>query len=258
MSFAWIKPVATSLLLSSCVLAALSVAGCAGDNWGEDKSETENALVGKVTAGRIVTTNTDGLRLRKTPSRENTKNIIGLIPTGTNVKIVDGSPTDGFYKVEVMDKKVRDDLVVDTGWVFGEYLNGEEEEEFDPDESRTGTHDVPTVMSAKLVVSSCAGLKDDKGEPMTRTVEDVISGKLAYGVIAIDADTFSYNMRAGIDEVDAKSSFNPRGKRVKFKIVKTAKGSQPDGFTATICSSSNLNVPRNSDGRVTLSVYAYW
>jgi hypothetical protein len=236
----------------------MSLVGCAADNWGEDKSETENALIGKVTAGRIVTTNTDGLRLRRNPTRENTKNIIGLIPKGTQVKIIDGSPTDGFYKVEVIDKKVRDDLAADSGWVFGEYLNGEEEQEFDPNESRTGTHDVPTVMQAKLTVSSCAGLKDDKGEPMTRTVEDAISGKLAYAVIAIDTNTFAYNMRASIDEVDAKSSFNTRGKKVKFKIVKTAKEAPDGGFTATICSSSDLDIPRDADGRVTLSVYAYW
>jgi len=245
-----------SVLLFS--LLSTAVAGCSADNWGEDQSGAESALTGRVTAGRIVTTATDGLRLRRNPSRENTKNIIGLIPKDTNVKILDGVPNDGFYKVEVMDAKVKSGLAAATGWVFGEYLNGDEEEPFDPDESRTGTHDVPTVMKAKLVVSDCKGLTDDKGEPMTRTVEDVISGKLNYAVIAIDTNTFSYNMMARIEELEAKSSFNANGKKVKFKVVKTEKQAPEGGFTATICSSTNVAIPVDGDGRVTLSVYAYW
>lgn len=231
--------------------------GCAAaDNWAEEQGGSESALTGKVTAGRVVQTVTDGLRLRKTPTRVNTNNIIGLIPQGTNVKILDGTPSDGFYKIEVLDKTIRDALVVDSGWVFGEYLSGEAEEPFDPDESLTGTHDVPTEMRVKLTISDCKGLKDDQGKAMAPTIDDALSGRSSYAVLAIDTNTFSYGMKAKIQELDQKSSFNPSGKAIKLKIVKTVK-EQPAGmFTVTLCSTATTTIPTDG-GLLNLAVYPY-
>jgi hypothetical protein len=249
----------TSTLVSLLAITLLA-AGCASENWVEDEGGSDSALTGKVTVGRVVQTVTEGLRLRRTPSRENTNNIIGLIPTGSNVKIVDGTPTDGFYKIEVIDKKVRDALEADIGWVYGEYLNGDAEEPpADPDQSLTGTWDVASEVRVNFKISDCKGLKDDQGKPMAPTIDDVLEkGTSSYAVLAIDTNTYSYGMKAKIKEVDQKSSFNPGGKPVKFKIVKTAKTQPQDGFTVTICGrpESAMTLPTDN-GLLNLSVYAY-
>ncbi len=239
-----------------CFLAIVGcTAACTAPGIGEEDGDTSgDALSGRVTVGRIVQTAGEALRLRRAPTRTTTSNIVGVLPKGTSVKILESVPNDGFYKVEVQDAALVKKLRTSTGWVYGEYLTGDAEEPQDPDESRTGTWDVPTQMKAKLVVSSCADLRDDQGNAFAPSLDDAIAGKTSYAAIAIDTNTFAYGMKATIDQVDAKS-----GKTIKFKVLKTAT-SAPDGpFTVTICTrSGTAEGLAPADGFVDLSVYAYW
>jgi hypothetical protein len=246
------------LLFLLASLAPLAACGAPSDD-DDGSTEGADALSGRVTAGRVVQTIGDGLRLRSKPSRVTTANIIGVLPKGTSVKIVDGVPNDGFYKVQVVDAAVAARLHPSTGWVYGEYLNGEAEEPQDPDESRTGTWDVPTKMKARLVVTKCSALKDDKGNAFAPPLDDALAGKSSYAAIALDTNTFSFGMKATIDQVDAKGALNPSAKPIKLKILKTAAAS-PDGpVTATICTVSGAAEGlATEDGFVDLSVYAYW
>ena len=232
--------------------------GCASPATTEDTAGSNSALSGSVAAGTVTKTSTDGLRLRKTADKTNLSNVIGLIPIGTQVKIVTGTPTKGFYQIKVLDPALAKALQVDTGWVYGDYLTGKATEPTAPDESLTGTHDVDTIASVDWIQSDCTGLVDDAGNPMAPSVDDVLLGSAhAYAVIAIDTNTFSYGTSASIDEVDQASLFNPGGVKVPLKIVKTST-TQPDGpFTVTICMSpsSKALLPTDANGRVTLHVH---
>lgn len=241
------------------VLVGSLLAACAAPGLEEEMSGSDSALSGTVAAGTVTKTTTDGLRLRRTPDKASSANVIGLIPIGTQVKIVTGKPTNGFYKLQVLDETLAQKLAVDTGWVYGDYLEGKDEEPAPSEEepSLTGTHDVPTVARVKWIGSDCKNLKDDQGKPMAPSVDDFLlsSGK-PFAVIGIDTNTFSYGMTASIEEIDQPSSFNPGGVKVPLKIVKTARA-QPDGmFTVTICMSpaSKALLPTDEDGLLTLSV----
>lgn len=243
--------------------ALLLVGACAADSAElDDDTSSAEALSGNVDNGAIVKTVTDGLRLRKTPSKADETNIVGLLPRGTRVKIVDGRETNGFYKVNVLSTPIRDDLTTPIGWVFGDYLAGRAVEPgangtTEREESRTGTRAAPTVMRVNFTVTDCRTLNDDKGKPMTPSIDDFLTTSgLTHAVIGIDTNTFSYGARATIDEVDAPSLFNPGGTKVPLTIVKTAK-TQPSGaFTVTLCSNKATTslLPAN-DGMLTLSVY---
>ena len=249
------------------LLALSFLIGCAAPATGEDLSGTDSALSGTVAAGTVTKTITDGLRLRKTPDKsaatdaDKTKsNIYGLIPIGTQVKILTGKPTNGFYQIKVLDAALVKALQVDTGWVFGDYLQGKAEEPADPaaDVSLTGTHDVDTIATVDFISSDCTDLKDDMGRAMAPTVDDfLLSSGHPYAVIGIDTNTFSYGMMASIEEIDQASSFNPGGVKVPLKIVKTSKTQPAGGFTVTICmsDSSKALLPTDANGRVTLHVH---
>lgn len=241
--------------------------GCAAPATGEELSGTDSALSGNVAAGTVTKTTTDGLRLRRTPDKSSDKsadktlsNIVGLIPIGTQVKIVTGTPTNGFYQIKVLDAALVKALKVDTGWVFGDYLEGKAEEPADPaeDVSLTGTHDVDTIATVDFIASDCTDLKDDMGRAMAPTVDDyLLSSGHPYAVIAIDTNTFSYGSSASIEEIDQASSFNPGGVKVPLKIVKTSRTQPAGGFTVTICmsTSSKALLPTDANGQVTLHVH---
>lgn len=240
-----------SLLLASLALVVGSV-GCAAPSDADEAESSGEALSGRVTVGRVVQTAGDALRLRRSPSRETTQNIIGVLPKGTSVKILESAPNDGFYRVEVQDRAVTAKLRASTGWVYGEYLSGDSEEPVDPDESRTGTWDVPTEMRAKLVVRRCAGT-------FAPSLEDAVAGRSPWAAVAFDTNTFSKGMKVKIAQLDARSALNPTGKSVKLKILETAT-SAPDGpFTVTVCTASgSAPALETADGFVDVAVYAYW
>lgn len=242
-------------LLALVTLAA----GCAAEAPADEGDSSADALSGRVTAGRVVQTIGDALRLRRAPTRTMTANILAVLPKGTSLRIVDGVPDDGFYQVELVDAALAKKVGAKRGWVYGEYLNGESEEPEDPDQSKTGTWDVPTQMRAKLVVARCDALRDDQGNAFAPPVEDAVSGKSAFAAAAFDTNTFAYGMKATIAQLDAKNALNPSGKALKLKVLKTA-GSAPDGpFTVTICTRTG-NDPgiADAEGFVDVSVYAYW
>lgn len=241
----------------------VSFVGCAVPALDEESGSSANRLSGTVEVGTIVTTKTDGLRLRKLPTKDNQDNVIGLLPLDTRVKVLETTPMGGFYKVDVLDAKVRDALLADQGWVFGEHLTGQEAEPAAVapvrEPSTTGTHDVDTVMQVRFrVVESCSALRDDQGKAMAPSIDDVLERGAARAVLGIDTNTFSYGMTASIDELDAPSSFNPGGVKIPLKIVKTARTQSPGLSTITLCSAAAVSMllPAN-DGTLTLHVHPY-
>ena len=248
-------------MLSRKLLSLLGLSlliGCASPATGEDTEGTGSALSGTVAAGTVTKTSTDGLRFRRTAAKTDSSNVIGLIPKGTQLKLVTGTPTKGFYQIKILDTVLAKALQVDTGWVYGDYLTGKATEPADPDESLTGTHDVETIATVNWVQSDCKDLTDDKGNAMGPSVDDYLLGSgNVYAVIAIDTNTFSYGSSASIEEIDQRSSFNPGGVKVPLRIVKTST-TQPDGpFTVTLCMSpsSKALLPTDANGQVTLHVH---
>ena len=240
---------ATLLLVTTFALGSVA---CAGPTDEDTEGSSGEALAGRVTVGRVVETAGDALRLRRTPSRETTQNILGVLPKGTRVKILESAPNDGFYRVEVQDRAVTSKLRTSTGWVYGEYLAGESEEPEDPDASKTGTWDVPTEMRAKLVVRRCEGT-------FAPSLEDAVAGRSPWAAVGFDTNTFAKGMKVTIAQLDARSSLNPTGKSLKLKVLETA-ASAPDGpFTVTVCTASgSAPALQTEDGFVDVAVYAYW
>lgn len=247
----------TTSMLRSAAVAALFLVACAPVA-AEEMGSSDSNLSGNAIEEDIVTTTTDGLRLRKTPNKDDQSNVIGLLPTGTRLKILKGEPTDGFYNVEVMSEDIRDALLVPKGWVFGEYLEGRTVDPGEDPPSLTGARDVPTVARVKWRAEpNCRTLLDDEGKAMTPTLDQARIEGAAFAVLGIDTNTFSYGMRASIEEIDKRSTFNITGTPIPFKIVKTAR-TAPDGpFTVTLCmpGAHGLVLPDDEENMLTLRVY---
>jgi hypothetical protein len=237
-------------------LLVLPVIGCAAEP-SETTSDSNDALSGNVAVGKVVTVHGDALRLRKTPDLSNLKNVIGLLPINSQVRITSAAPQNGFYQVDVLTSSVAKKLGASSGWVYGSYINGKAKDPIDTtvdDGNGTGSWNAPTQAKVDFVVADCSTLKDDQGKAMAPTIEDFMSSDQPYAVIGIDTNTFSYGMTASIAELNAKSAFNPGGVNIPLKIVKTAT-TQPDaGFTVTLCMKDAMNLPTDS-GQLNLTVY---
>ena len=219
-----------SLLLASLALVVGSI-GCAAPSDADEAESSGEALSGRVTVGRVVQTAGDALRLRRSPSRETTQNIIGVLPKGTSVKILESAPNDGFYRVEVQDRAVTAKLRTSTGWVYGEYLSGDSEEPVDPDESRTGTWDVPTEMRAKLVVRRCAGT-------FAPSLEDAVAGRSPWAAVAFDTNTFSKGMKVKIAQLrkeaeDSAGDFDLRVGDIRLPTIYDIRRAQQGGINSS-------------------------
>jgi rare lipoprotein A len=100
-----------SRFLAAVLALPLLVIGCAApEDMPEEEGATDSAITGTVNAGDQYQT-TSRLNLREGPSTSD--DIIVTLPLNTTVTIVDGTPENGFYKVDT-DKG--------EGWVFGTYL----------------------------------------------------------------------------------------------------------------------------------------
>lgn len=89
----------------------LLVIGCATpEEMGEDQGETDSAITGVVKEGDEYQT-TARLNLREGPSTSD--DIIITLPLSSTVTIIDGTPENGFYKVNTDSGE---------GYVFGSYL----------------------------------------------------------------------------------------------------------------------------------------
>lgn len=254
------------LAASILVLSSLTFAvGCAEAPNAEEAGDTSDAITGGVYVGKVVTVSGDALRLRSTPDLKKadgsalTKNIVGLLPVGTKIKISDATEHNGFYAVEVLTADMRKKLATPTGWVYGEFIKQQLQEPVDntvEDGNGTGSWNNPEPALVSYTFADCSGMKDDQGKAMAPTVEQFLANDEPYAVIALDTNTYSYNMVAEITELSAKSPVNPNGIRIPLRIVKTSKTQPSGGFTATICASPSLQADLpNKSGKVTLTVY---
>jgi hypothetical protein len=107
--------------LAVSVFVGTAFAGCASGDGGDGEDNGEAAaeirstkpITGKQTVGAIFKTTADGLRLRSAPKVA--VNVIDVLPTGTQVKLLVADPTGTYYNVEVVTSKKH-------GWVDGGYL----------------------------------------------------------------------------------------------------------------------------------------
>lgn len=242
-----------SLLLS----ALLSLVGCAAESAQDATEGSSEAISGSVGAGKIVTVSGDALRLRRTPEKEDSsgkaisKNIIGLLPIGTQVKITAATPHNGFYPVEVLTSGIRQKLGTATGWVYADFLNQKKKDPSDntvEDGHGTGSWNNPESMKVDFVVADCSQMKDDQGKPMAPTVEDFMASDEPYAVVGLDTNTYPYGMTAEIAELSAKSAFNPGGIRIPLRIVKTSTTQPKGGFTVTLCATEATKAKLPTDG----------
>lgn len=245
------------------IASALSLVGCAAEPASSDDSgAADEAISGAVTAGKVVTVSGDALRLRRTPELADakgkaiTKNILGLLPIGANVKITDATSKNGFYTVEVLTASVIKELGgISKGFVYGDFINKKAKEPVDNtvEGDGTGSHNNPQQAKVLVNVADCSAMKDDRGKAMAPTIEGFLASDEPYAVIGLDTNTFSYGMTADIAELDAKSAFNPNGIPIPLRIVKTA-ASSPDGqFTVTICAAAAVKAQLPAE--LNLTVY---
>jgi hypothetical protein len=249
-----LRGAATLLLLSA--LSLFGAPGCAAESAQEDTSDSSDAITGSVAAGKVVTVSGDALRLRRTPDLTNTKNVLGLLPVGTQVKITSATKQNGFYAVEVLTAGIKKKLGVATGWVYGDFIDQKAKDPIDntvEDGQGTGSWNNPESMKVGVVVTDCSQLKDDQGKAMAPTIDEFLAGDLPYAVIGLDTNTYPYGMTADIAELNAKSTFNPGGIRIPLRIVKTAATQPAAGFTVTLCASDAVKASLPSE--VNLTVY---
>lgn len=94
-------------------LLALGAVGCTAPEdtaADEEEGDTESAITGTVSEGEQFVT-TARLNLREGPSKS--ESIKTVLPLNTKVKILDGTPKNGFYNVDTDEGE---------GWVHGNYL----------------------------------------------------------------------------------------------------------------------------------------
>lgn len=232
------------------LVGLLLVAACAGTA-GEDMEAGGSAITGSVAAGTVVTT-TAALRIRRGPSADSEKNILGVLPVGTKVKIVDPDPVSGFYNVEVQDSTLVAQLKTSKGWCFGEHLLGKATDDGAVDEPEE-TDNAPgkpaaTTMQAQFESKNCRPMKDDQGAFMKPTIDDYVinaGGNVDFAVMEVQTSSpLKYGTTLSIDEIDALPAIANKGRGVKFKIVKTPQGAATTGpVIVTLCTTASGFLP---------------
>lgn len=235
------------------LVGLLLVAACAGTA-AEDMEAGGSAITGSVAAGTVVTTTT-ALRIRRGPSADSEKNILGILPVGTKVKIVDPDPVSGFYSVEVQDSTLVAKLKTSKGWCFGEHLLGKAADEGADEAPGTNDDDdadvpvptpAPRTMKAQFVSKNCRPMKDDQGAFMKPTIDDYVinaGGNVDFAVMEVNSNALPYGTMLTIDELDAKPAIANKGRGVKFKIVKTAATAVSAPLTVTLCTTASGFLP---------------
>lgn len=238
------------------LVGLLLVAACAGTA-AEDMEAGGSAITGSVAAGTVVTTTT-ALRIRRGPSSESEKNILGILPAGTKVKIVDPDPVSGFYSVEVEDDVLVAKLKTSKGWCFGEHLLGKATDDAadDAEQDEDGTDapvptPAPRTMKAQFVSKNCRPMKDDQGAFMKPTIDDFVinaGGNVDFAVMEVNSNALPYGTMLTIDELDAKPAIANKGRGVTFKVVKTVASAASEPLTVTLCTmASGFLPPRGTE-----------
>ena len=258
----------TRAALAMCLVGLLAVPACAAPMDGEDQLSTEGAISGTVRVGTIVETTT-ALRIRRTPSQESSANILGLLPTGTKVKVIASTPKNGFYQVEVLDEDLVTAIKQSKGWCFGEHLlDGTPDEEISVAEADGTAPDAedddttiplptrrPELLTAEFESKNCLPLRDDKGAVMKPTINDFVinsGGDVEYAALGINSDTLPYGTTLRIPEVDAKQGVKNGGRGVLFKVVKTAPESAAP-LKVTLCTMASGFLP-DAGTKLTLEI----
>jgi len=256
-----------SLPLLVAAIGASVLPGCAAPTDGEESGGSESAISGDVSVGTIVTTTT-ALRFRRTPSQASSANILGVLPSGTELMVTRSFATSGFYQVRIQDAALGAKLKVRDGWVFGAYLKGDEVEPgvTEPnDPAKPGAPDPGTdpadpgadpgtgptttnrTFRANFRSGNCRPVRDDNGAFMVPTLDDYVinaGGNVMHVAMGIDSDELPNGALVRVAEVDAKPAVAAKGRSVLFKVVKTGTGPSPTGVsTVTLCSMASGLLP---------------
>lgn len=246
-------------LLHALGFALVTLSACAAP-LDDGETGTEAALSGRVVEGTVVETTTS-LRIRRTPSTESSSNILGLLPVGTEVRVMESLPTNGFYKVEILDDALARKIKQRSGWVFGEYLTGEGEEpdlpaeneveEEDQDQGGDATPEPARELKARFVSKNCVPLKDDQNQYMRPTIDEFVingNGNVTHAALGINSDELPYGTLLRIPEIDQKQAVANKGRSVLFKVVKTGDAPASEPLTVTLCTmASGLLPPAGSE-----------
>ena len=260
---------ARSSLLRALGFALVTLSACAAPI---DDGDTgaEAALSGRVAEGTVVETTTT-LRIRRTPSTESSANILGLLPVGTEVRVMESLPTNGFYRVEILDDALARKIKQRAGWVFGQYLTGEGEEpdlpadgevanekedEKENDNGEDSTTAPARELKARFVSKNCVPMKDDQNQYMRPTIDEFVingNGNVTHAALGINSDELPYGALLRIPEIDQKQAVANKGRSVLFKVVKTGDAPASEPLTVTLCTmASGLLPPAGSE--ITLQI----
>ncbi|MBX3196570.1 MAG: SH3 domain-containing protein [Labilithrix sp.] len=244
-----------SPLLRALGFALVALSACAAP-LEDGETGAEAALSGRVAEGTVVETTT-ALRIRRTPSTESSANILGLLPVGTEVRVMESLPTNGFYKVELLDEGLARKIKQRGGWVFGEYLTGEGEEpelpadgegdaDGDQDPDGDATPEPVRELTARFVSKNCVPMKDDQNQYMRPTIDEFVingNGNVTHAALGINSDALPYGTLVRIPEIDQKQAIANRGRSVLFKVVKTGDAPASEPLTATLCTMASGFLP---------------
>lgn len=212
---------ASLVALPLCVVLAT---GCAADV-GEDDLEqasadqtsavdettaTEDALTTTVANGSTART-TANLRLREGPSTNSGTRTV--LPQGTSVTILDGTPDNGFYYVRARGSE---------GYCHGNYLalgsasqgnqgasGGTAGQASGQAFTSRGTGYYPSSSQLE------GGFVDRRGAKL-RTLQQYLAGNAEYVSVAMDSNAFAYGQKLRIRELEVKYN-----RVIEFRVVDT-------------------------------------
>ena len=200
-----------SRLFAIALSLPLLAVACATPMEEEDESgETESAISGTVKKGEQYVT-TARLNLREGPSTKN--DVIITLALGSTVTIIDGTPQNGFYKVDTSEGE---------GFVFGKYLKDgatkvKEADEDDDDAPATTTGKTGTGKIEACQASFYAsGQQTANGETFTPNGLTAAHKTLAFGTMVRVTNTKNGKT------VDVR--INDRGPFVKGRCIDLARG----------------------------------
>ena len=209
--------------LSFCLAAFTGCAADVGEGAGEEESAVDetissaDALTSIVEDGSTAKT-TANLRLRDAPST--TAATLRTLSSGTTVTILDGTPQNGFYRVDASGTE---------GYCHGNYLRlGSSEGAGGGSAPGDATGDTFRSDGSGYYPDSSAmegGYVDRRGAQL-RTLQQFLAGTAEYVSVAMDSTAFPYGQKLRIRELEQKY-----GRTIEFRVVDTGGAFRGKGRT---------------------------
>lgn len=197
-------------------MLCLAVAGCSGVGDESDEMGDESAALtgGSYAEGTKVVTTTR-LRFREGPSTSAA--VIRVLGSQTTLRIVSGTPENGFYAVALADGT--------EGYCHGGYLTVARAGT-SADSAAGDSTDGPATPSGESFRTKGTGyypannameggFVDRRGAEL-RTLQQYLAGNVEYVSVAMDSNAFEYGTKLRIRELEQKY-----GRKIEFRVVDT-------------------------------------